>query len=360
MRVFDAAELATLLAGPALIDALREAFRQGASAPPRHAHRIPVPGASDATLLLMPAWQAGGRAGVKVVSVYPDNAARGLPSVQGLYVLLDAATGAPLAVMDGTSLTRWRTGAASALAAGYLARPDAATLTMVGTGALAPHLVAAHGWARPLREVRVWGRDPAKARALAARLDAPGRRVVPVSDLERAVREADIVSCATLARDPLIRGEWLRPGAHLDLVGGFTPEMREADDEAVRRARVYVDTREGALARGGRPGAADPSGNPGRSGHRGRPRRAGTRPEARHGAAPTRSRCSNRWAARSRTWPPRVSRWSAPAQRVETRLQSRRVKVKVPIASHAAPGLQRRTADQRDRVARARVQSGDR
>jgi ornithine cyclodeaminase len=251
MRFFDAGELAALLTGPALIAALREAFRQGASVPARHAHRIPVPGGSDATLLLMPAWQQGGRAGVKVVSVYPDNAARSLPSVQGLYVLLDAATGAPLAIMDGTALTRWRTGAASALAAGYLARPDAATLTMVGTGALAPHLVAAHGWARPLREVRVWGRDPAKARALAERLDAPGRRVLAAPDLERAVRDADIVSCATLARDPLIRGEWLRPGAHLDLVGGFTPEMREADDEAVRRARVYVDTREGALSEAG-------------------------------------------------------------------------------------------------------------
>jgi ornithine cyclodeaminase len=251
MRFLDAAALDRLLAGPGLVEALREAFRAEATAPPRHAHRIPVPGGSEATLFLMPAWQAGGRAGVKVVSVFPENAARGLPTVHGLYVLLDATTGAALAVLDGSSLTRWRTGAASALAASYLARSDAATHLMVGTGALAPHLVAAHALVRPIREVRVWGRDPAKARALAERLSSPQRQALAVADLESAVRQADIVSCATLAREPLVRGEWLRAGTHVDLVGGFTPEMREADDEAVRRARVFVDTREGALAEAG-------------------------------------------------------------------------------------------------------------
>jgi ornithine cyclodeaminase len=122
---------------------------------------------------------------------------------------------------------------------------------MVGTGALAPHLVAAHALVRPIREVRVWGRDPAKARALAERLSSPQRQALAVADLESAVRQADIVSCATLSREPLVRGDWLRAGTHVDLVGGFTPEMREADDEAVRRARVFVDTREGALAEAG-------------------------------------------------------------------------------------------------------------
>ena len=251
MRVFEADELNALLAGPGLVEALREAFRAGASAPTRHHHPIPVPGGADATLFLMPAWQAGGHAGVKIVGVFPGNAERGLPSVHGSYVLLDATTGAPLAVMDGTTLTRLRTGAASALAASYLARAESATLVMVGTGALAPHLVAAHASVRPIREVRVWGRRREKAEALAAQLAAPGRRVCAVADLEAAVRTADVVSCATLSREPLIRGEWLRPGTHVDLVGGFTPEMREADDEAVRRSRVFVDTRAGALAEAG-------------------------------------------------------------------------------------------------------------
>lgn len=251
MRSFLADDLAALLAGRGLIEALREAFRSGVEAPPRHRHAIPVPGAAAGTLLLMPAWHAGGHAGVKIVSVFPDNATRGLPSVQGTYLLLEATSGAPLAIFDGAALTRWRTGAASALAATYLARPDSATLLMVGTGSLAPHLVAAHGAVLPIREVRVWGRRPQAAEAMAARLDSPQRRAVPVSDLEAAVRDADVVSCATLAREPLVRGEWLRPGTHLDLVGGFTPDMREADDDAVRRARVFVDTREGALAEAG-------------------------------------------------------------------------------------------------------------
>jgi alanine dehydrogenase len=174
--------------------------------------------------------------------VFPDNASRPLPAVHGTYMLLDAATGVPAAVLDGTALTLRRTAAASALAASYLARPDSAVHLMVGTGALAPHLIAAHAAMRPIRETLLWGRDPGKAAAVAARLAATGVVAAPVADLAAAAGVADIVTCATLAREPLIRGAWLKPGAHLDLVGGYTPEMREADDDAVARARVYVDT----------------------------------------------------------------------------------------------------------------------
>jgi len=157
-------------------------------------------------------------------------------------VLLDAETGAPTALLDGTALTLRRTAAASALAADLLARPDSAVHLMVGTGALAPHLIAAHAALRPIRETRIWGRDPQKAAALAARLAAIGISAIAVADLAEAARTADIVTCATLAAKPLIRGEWLRPGTHVDLVGGYTPQMREADDAAVRRARIYIDT----------------------------------------------------------------------------------------------------------------------
>ena len=198
----------------------------------------------------MPAWQPGRALGVKVVTVFPANASRGLSAVQATYLLLDAETGSPRALLDGAALTRRRTAAASALAATYLARPDSATLVMVGTGSLAPHLVAAHAAVRPIREVRVWGRSAEKAAALAARLDRPGLRVTAVQDLEAAVRGADVVSCATLSAAPLVHGGWLRPGTHVDLVGGFTPAMREADDEAVRRSRVFVDT-PAALAEAG-------------------------------------------------------------------------------------------------------------
>ena len=241
MKVVGEAELAAVLDERSLVECLREAFRQGAEAPLRHRHAVPAPG-GEGTLLLMPAWQRGRSLGVKVVTVFPGNASRGLSAVQAAYLLLDAETGAPLALLDGAMLTRRRTAAASALAAGYLARADSSTLLMVGTGSMAPHLVAAHAAARPIREVRVWGRTPQKAKALAARLDRPGLPVTASEDLETAVRAADVVSCATLANEPLIRGAWLRPGTHLDLVGGFTPEMREADDEAVRRSRVFVDT----------------------------------------------------------------------------------------------------------------------
>lgn len=226
-------------------------FRSGCELPTRHHHTVTVPGGSDGTLLLMPAWQTGRNLGIKVVTIFPDNGARSLPSVLGSYMLLDGTTGQPLAMLDGPMLTLRRTAAASALAAGYLARPDSRRLLMVGTGALAPHLVEAHASVRPIQEVVIWGRNPEKALALAGRLDRPDLRVTAATDLAQAARDADIVSCATLAREPLIQGDWLRAGTHLDLVGGFTPQMREADDAAVRRSRVFVDTRAGALKEAG-------------------------------------------------------------------------------------------------------------
>jgi ornithine cyclodeaminase len=256
MRFISAAELAGLFSFPELIDALRHAFRSDAVVPARHHHMIEMPGEPSGTLLLMPAWDeaaAGDRSfmGVKVVSVFPGNAARGKASVTGTYLLMDGRTGEPLAVLDGTTLTLWRTAAASALAASYLARPDASRLVMVGAGALAPYLIAAHASVRPIREVLVWNRRPETARALAAACVGRGYSVEPVEDLEQAVRTADIVSCATLASEPLIKGAWLRPGTHLDLVGAFTPDTRESDDAAVRRARLYVDTRAGGLHEAG-------------------------------------------------------------------------------------------------------------
>ena len=252
MRMVAANEIHRLLDYPSLFDALREMFRTGCEVPLRHHHTIAASDSNGApsTLLLMPAWQSGRSLGVKIVTVFPDNARRSLPAVSGTYLLLDAATGAPKALLDGTALTLRRTAAASALAAEFLARPDATVHLMVGTGALAPYLAPAHAAVRPIRQTLVWGRNPAKAAALAARLVSNGLAAEPVVDLADAVAGADIVTCATLAPEPLIRGEWLRPGAHIDLVGGYTPQMREADDKAVRRARVYIDT-EAALQEAG-------------------------------------------------------------------------------------------------------------
>lgn len=255
MRFVGAAEIDAILDFPALIDALAAGFRGDWTVPPRHHHTIADGADPDATLLLMPAWTqgapGGGFVGTKIVSVFPGNSARRLPAVSGLYLLIDGATGAPAAVLDGSRLTLWRTAAASALAARYLVREDARRMVMVGAGALAPFLVRAHASVRPIAEVLVWNRTAAAAEALAAELCEAGFAAAATADLERAVRDADIVSCATLSPVPVVHGAWLPAGCHLDLVGAFTPKMRETDDEAVRRSAVFVDTRAGALSEAG-------------------------------------------------------------------------------------------------------------
>jgi ornithine cyclodeaminase len=245
MRVLDAAQTAAALPFERLIPALREAFVAGAEVPLRHRHEIAQPDGTTAALLLMPAWRADNLLGVKVVSVFPGNGARGLPSVSASYLLCDGVTGQHLALIDGGEITRRRTAAASALAGSFLARDDASVLLIVGSGHIAGLMAEAYGAVRPIKRVMVWNIRPAGAERLAARIGGEA-----VRDLAAAVRQADIVSCATLSQEPLVRGEWLRPGVHLDLIGGFTPAMREADDEAVRRARVFIDT-DAALAEAG-------------------------------------------------------------------------------------------------------------
>ncbi|NNE86264.1 MAG: ornithine cyclodeaminase family protein [Alphaproteobacteria bacterium] len=254
MRTVSASEVEAGLGYGDLIEALRAAFRRETQVPLRHHHTIPT-GGREATLLLMPAWNAPDPApahlGVKVVTVYPDNSARDLPSVMGTYLLLDGSTGVPVASIDGPALTARRTAAASALAADYLARPDAETLLIVGTGRLAACLAEAHATVRPLRRTVIWGRDHDKAERLARRLDSDAHPVTASGDLAVAAGEADIICCATTSRDPLIFGAWLKGGTHVDLVGGFRPDMREADDDVIRRGRIFVDTRAGALAEAG-------------------------------------------------------------------------------------------------------------
>lgn len=245
MIVFDSDRTAAALPFDRLIPALREAFITGAEVPLRHRHDIAQPDGTTAALLLMPAWRAHGLFGVKVVSVFPGNGARGLPAVAASYLLCDGETGEHLALIDGSEITRRRTAAASALAGSFLAREDARSLLIVGSGHIGGLMAEAYRAVRPIERVMVWNIRPAGAERLAAKLGAEA-----VTDLAAAVRQADIVSCATLSREPLVRGEWLRPGTHLDLIGGFTPAMREADDAAVCRARVFIDT-DAALAESG-------------------------------------------------------------------------------------------------------------
>lgn len=250
MKHFDEAATRAPLGFEKLVPALRAAFAAEAQVPPRHVHSIETAGADKGTVLIMPAWSDAGFLGIKTINIFPGNSARGLPGLHATYVLYDARTGVPLAMMDGNEITARRTAAASALGASFLARGDARRLLMLGTGRIARMLPAAHASVRPIDEVAVWNHRPEGAEGLAAQLRAEGWNAQAAVDLEAAVRNADIVSCATLATAPLVRGEWLAPGSHLDLIGSFTPAMREADAQCFAGARTFIDTNE-ALQKSG-------------------------------------------------------------------------------------------------------------
>lgn len=253
MQIIDAATTRHHLGIKPLIEALRAMFVAGCEVPLRHTHRIAgADGSTDAggTLLLMPAWRVGARLGIKAVTIFPGNSALGQPGLHSTYLLFDATTGEPLAQLDGNEITSRRTAAASALAASFLARADAHRLLIAGTGRVAALLAEAMRAVRPITEVQVWNHRPASALALAARLRDAGFDARATEDLAGAASSADIISCATLSTAPLIRAEWLRAGAHLDLIGSFTPQMREADAACFAACRVFIDTDE-ALAKSG-------------------------------------------------------------------------------------------------------------
>lgn len=241
MRIPDD-KLVEYLNWPDLIDAVERQFRDGCEVPDRHHHTMKVPGQADATMLLMPAWQPGKRIGVKLVNVFPDNTKRGLPSISADYLLYDGETGRALASMDGSVITARRTAAAAALGAKFISREESQTLFMVGAGrvgSMVPHAIRT---VRPIRRVLVWDLKQEAAEALCTELQSAGMDACAELDLRAGVGEADIISCATLSTKPLIEGASLKPGQHLDLIGSFTPEMRETDDDAMRIAEVYIDT----------------------------------------------------------------------------------------------------------------------
>lgn len=235
-----------------LLPALEAAFQQPPSMPGRHGTDIPVPGDRPGSLLVMPAWRAGDVLGVKLVTVFPGARALGKAAVSGLYMLANGRTGEPLALFDAQELTARRTAGTSALAASYLARRNSTALLMIGAGHLAPRLIAAHAAVRPITTVMIWARDPSKAAALAADVrTTSGLAVHAVTDLAPAASAADIISVATLSSTPLLEGQWLSPGVHIDLVGGFTAKMREADDVVMRRATIWLDQHDACLREAG-------------------------------------------------------------------------------------------------------------
>lgn len=243
MQFFTEADIHKYLNFPDLIEELRLGFQQDITVPPRLHYDFPNPkNRVDNTLLLMPAWQAGRHLGVKLVTVAPANSNYKLNAVQGIYILSDAITGENIAIMDAKSLTNWRTACASALASSYLSMKNSQTLLMVGAGALAPYLIQAHASVRPIQHVLIWNRNDDKAKQLAEQINRDTALNTQVAhNLEDAVSYADIISCATLSETPLIQGNWLHQGQHLDLVGSFKPTMREADDETIRKSHVYTD-----------------------------------------------------------------------------------------------------------------------
>lgn len=250
MRIFSPADTAAALPFGALIDAIHAAFAKGVRAPLRHHHTIPKTDDPDQTLLLMPCWDDVIGA-VKIATVTPGAAARGKPAVTASVLAFDAHDGTHLALLDGATLTARRTAAAAALGGRLLARPDSRRLLVCGAGAVGSLLPDAFRAALPgLERVEIWNPSALRRDALVARLREAGWDAAPAPDLQAAVAKADVITCATLSTQPILKGAWLRPGQHVDLIGAFTPLMREVDDAALSRAQVFVDT-EGALTEAG-------------------------------------------------------------------------------------------------------------
>jgi ornithine cyclodeaminase/alanine dehydrogenase-like protein (mu-crystallin family) len=249
MIILNEKDLYSTLGYSALIEELRIAFALNPALPNRQHLLVPQDDTTDATLLLMPAWDDR-FLGVKIATVFPGNVSLGKPAVEATYLLKSGTTGELLAIMDGSALTKIRTAAASALASTFLSRQDSKTLLMVGAGALAAPLILAHSAVRDLDRVLVYNRTKSRADALIDQLKDQ-IDVQYVSDLDAAVPSADIISCATLSSTPLIKGHLVSAGTHVDLVGAYSPTMRESDTHLIERSRVFVDTRIGAIHEAG-------------------------------------------------------------------------------------------------------------
>jgi ornithine cyclodeaminase len=245
IAVFEADDVARATPYGDLVDALRAAHRR----PMATCERIVYgPDGAAEKFMALPAWQPGESIGIKLVTIFPDNPRNGLPSIQAIVMLFDGETGEALAMIDGTELTYRKTAADSALGSQLLSRDDSRTLLMVGAGGLGPHMIAAHRAVRPsIERVLIWNRTVDKARALVDQ----GVADEVVDDLEGAVRAADIISTATMSKEPLVFGDWLQPGTHLDCVGAYLPDHREIDETAVVRAELFVDSRHAAVHEGG-------------------------------------------------------------------------------------------------------------
>ncbi|MCD8415140.1 ornithine cyclodeaminase family protein [Tenacibaculum dicentrarchi] len=237
----------------ALITELKAAFSsQETLVPMRHHHDFANPAVNaDSTLLLMPAWNPSKNAGVKIVTVSPENSQFDLPSINGTYIYLDAVKGTIKAILEAKSLTVKRTASASALASSFLSKENSSSLLMIGTGALSVNLIKAHASVRPIKNVFIWGRNFSKAQAICKTLKEEDFTITAVQTIEEKISEVDIISCATLSKTPLVLGKYLKAGQHVDLVGAYKKDMREADDQVIKKGSVYIDTFQGGLKESG-------------------------------------------------------------------------------------------------------------
>lgn len=248
MRVYSSVDVIEALPYSRLVEDLPRLLTRAVEAPQRHNHTMRQAGEPDASLLLMPAWNAS-LGGIKLVNVTPGNAARSLPAVTASYLVFDAITGEHKALLDGGELTARRTAAVAALSADRLAVKSAHRLLLIGSGRIATELAFAYRAVRDIRHVEVFSPTRGNAERLVHHLRSHGFDAEVCGDLEAGVNAADIIACATLSSEPLVLGAWLKPGQHVALIGGYTPAMREADDVCMKNA-VWIDG-PGALSEAG-------------------------------------------------------------------------------------------------------------
>ena len=252
VRLLSRSDMASVLTMPDVIEAVEEGFRSAGEKDDVPV-RLPVQVADrSAVALFMPAYLHGSRTlGAKVVSAFHDNPSRGLPMISGFYVLCDAETGRLMALMDATFLTGIRTAAASAVATKYLAREDAKVLGIIGTGVQGRFHVDAIRAVRPISEIVVYNRTAERGRAFVGGLESRGISCRLVETAGDCAAPADVLAVCTSSKAPLFDGGLVRPGTHVNAVGVFTPDSQELDATLIRRARVYVDTYEGAFEEAG-------------------------------------------------------------------------------------------------------------
>ena len=248
MKYFDTKAIQTALPYQLLVEALAQGLQQFAQTPARSFFS---PNQDSSCVMIMPAWRPHQMMGVKLVSVWPENNAKGESAVSAVYVVISCLDGRPLAVLDGTELTLRRTAAAAALAAKRLARENSETLAVLGTGSLSVPLVQAHTDTMRLKNVLVWGRQFHKTQRVVKQLKELGIEVRAMGDLEETLALSDVVAVATTATEPFLKADWVKPGTHISLVGAFTPQMAEAEPVLMARSQLFADCRASVLEKGG-------------------------------------------------------------------------------------------------------------